>query len=120
MSSYFPDNWVVIFLNGEDPHYRVLGGWSGGYTTGDSWRMNSGIVRCEKTIETHNHNGKEYTSTYYNFYGSSGSVYKCHKDVYCLRMNNVGVWNQLEQKYGDKVQLMPEDTDWETVDWIIK
>ncbi len=119
MSNYSPDNWVVIFLNGDDPHYRILAGWSGGYTTGDSWRMNSGIVRCEETVETYSHNGKEYTPEYYIFYGSSGSCYKCHKDTYGLRMNNAGVWNQLEQKYGDKVQLMSEDTDWLAMDWII-
>lgn len=45
--TYTPDNWVVIKFGGSDPHYRVLAGWSGGYTTGDSWRMNSGIVQHE-------------------------------------------------------------------------
>jgi len=44
---YNPDNWVVIKMNGDDPHYRVLAGWSGGYLDGDSWRMNSGITRVE-------------------------------------------------------------------------
>ena len=31
--NYTPDNWVVIKIKGDDPHYRVLAGWSGGYTT---------------------------------------------------------------------------------------
>jgi hypothetical protein len=120
MSVYAPDNWVVIFLNGDDPHYRVLSGWSGGYATGDSWRMNSGIIKCKKSSETFDINGKIRTAEFYNFYGSSGSVYKCHKDTYGLRMNNAGIWNQLEQKYGDKVQLMDENTNWLQMDWIIK
>ena len=47
MSNYTPDNWVVIKMDGDEPHYRVLAGWSGGYLDGNSWKMNSGIVRVE-------------------------------------------------------------------------
>lgn len=47
MSNYRPDNWVVIKVKSDDPHYRVLAGWSDGYLDGDSWRMNSGIVSCQ-------------------------------------------------------------------------
>jgi hypothetical protein len=103
-----PDNWVVIFFNGDDPHYRILAGWSGGYLDGDSWRMNSGITKVEDAGD------------YYHFYGSSGSVYACHKNAYCLRGNNVYVWNALQEKHGEKVQMMDENTDWLTMDWIIK
>jgi hypothetical protein len=102
-----PDNWVVIFFNGDDPHYRVLMGWSGGYTTGDSWQMNSGITRVEETERS------------YDFYGSSGSCYSCGKNSYGLRMNNAGTWNQLQDKYGDKVKMLAEDVNWTELDWII-
>ena len=47
MSNYKPDNWVVIKMDGDNPHYRVLAGWSGGYLHGDSWKINSGITRVE-------------------------------------------------------------------------
>jgi len=30
MSDYTCDNWVVIKMKGDDPHYRVLVGTSGG------------------------------------------------------------------------------------------
>ena len=30
MTEYNPYNWVIIKMKGDDPHYRVLGGWSGG------------------------------------------------------------------------------------------
>jgi hypothetical protein len=108
MRNYFPDNWVVIKLNGDDPHHRVLAGWSGGYTTGDSWRMNSGIVRV--TEDEH----------CFNFYGSTGSCYQCRKTAYCLRKSNAHIWLQLQEQHGDKVEIMPEDTDWINMDWIIK
>ena len=108
MSNYTPDNWVVIKMDGDEPHYRVLAGWSGGYTTGDHWRVNSGITKVTED------------NMYYYFSGSSGSTYWCGKKSYMLRMNNVRIWNQLQRLHGDKVKMMPEDTDWMTMDWIIK
>ncbi len=27
-------------------------------------------------------------------------------------MNNAGVYNQLKERFGDAVELMPKDTDW--------
>ena len=108
MTEYTCDNWVVIKMKGDDPHYRLLVGTSGGYLDGDSWRMNSGITRVEDDGD------------YYNFYGSSGSCYSCGKESYMLRMNNAGVWARLQELHGDKVEMMPEDTDWMNLDWIIK
>ena len=108
MSHYTPDNWVVIKMDGDEPHYRVLAGWSGGYLNGDSWRMNSGITRVEDDGD------------YYNFYGSSGSCYSCHNESYMLRMNNAHIWTRLQELHGDKVEMIPEDTDWMNLDWIIK
>ena len=104
-----PVNWVVIKMKGDDPHYRVLCGWSGGYLDGDSWRMNSGITRVDD-VDDH----------WLHFHGSSGSVYRCNKGSYMLRMNNAHVWARLQELHGDKVEMMPEDTDWLNMDWIIK
>jgi hypothetical protein len=106
-NGYRCDNWVVIFINGDDPHYRVLTGTSGGYTTGSSWRMNSGIVKVEED---------EY---FYYFLGASGSCYICHKEAYGLRMNNAHIWSQLQVQHEEKVKLMDDDTDWLNHDWII-
>ena len=75
MNEYTCDNWVVIKMKGDDPHYRLLTGTSGGYLYGDSWRMNSGIIKVEEE------------ETFYYFYGSSGSSYCCYKESYTLRMN---------------------------------
>lgn len=98
---YKPDNWVVLKIsNEEEVLYKVLAGWSGGYTTGDSWRLNSGITSVEKQAYL------------YGFYGSSGSVYWCHQGSYGLRMNNVDIYKKLVKAFPDKVELMPEDTDW--------
>lgn len=107
MSYYTPDAWVVIFLNGNDPHYRVLVGWNGGYTQGTSWKLNSGIT---EVIEEED---------YFLFIGSSGSTYACHKEMYGLRISTSYVWNSLKEKYGDKVSILSEDTNWSEIDWII-
>lgn len=105
MNVYVPDNWIVFRTDIPTPHYRVLAGWSGGYAEGSSWRMNSGVAKVEKE------------SDYYLFHGSSGSVYQCHKNSYGLRMSNVHIWMQLEDKYKDKVSMLDSGTDWLNYDW---
>lgn len=104
-NEYTPDNWVVLSINRPFPHYRVLAGWSGSYATADSWRMNSGIT----SVAEDDH--------YYLFHGTSGSVYRCHKDAYGIRRNNSYVLAQLQERYGDKVSMLDEETNWLTFDW---
>ena len=106
-SEYTPDNWVVFKVK-DDPHYRILAGWSDGYFSGDSWRISSGITRVEKETDS------------WKFYGSSGSYYEGRMNNYMLRMNTAHVWAELQELHGDKVEMMPEDTDWLTVDWGIE
>ena len=104
---YTPDNWTVVKY---PTHYRLLVGWSGGYATGSSWRMNSGITSVAAPSENDPH---------WLFKGASGSLYNCHKDLYGLRFNNAYVWTQLQGMHGDKVSLMDENTNWLEVDWLI-
>jgi len=37
-----------------------------------------------------------------------------------LKINNAHIWAKLQELHGNKVELMPEDTDWMTIDWIIE
>ena len=107
---YSPDFWCIVKIDGPDPHYRVFGSWSGSYTSGSSWRMNSGIVRVELEGDL------------YLFYGSSGSIYSCHKEMYGCHYSSQGTLNQyLDHKFnGDgSITLMPENTNWLEMDWII-
>lgn len=109
--NYTPDSWVVLKINNpKDPHYRVLGGWSGGYLDGDSWRLNSGITR------------HEFDGDYWYFYGSSGSCYKCYVDSYRMSSIMVGIYKQLVDKCGEDVIQLVEDQEWNKKgwDWIIK
>ncbi len=68
---YTPDQWDVIKIETKTnkPLYKVFGSWKGGFTRGDSWQLNSGIVKVEET------------DTYYDFHGFSGSVYRCYKNA---------------------------------------
>ena len=111
MSEYSPDSWVVLKVKagkGTFPFYKVLAGWSGGYLDGDSWRINSGITLVfDREDEIH-------------FHGESGSLYRCHKETYGLRMSTAGIFKQM-QLIGTgvdgsaKVEMMPEDTDWTNI-----
>jgi hypothetical protein len=66
---YKPDRWVVIKITTEkDVLYKVFATWLSGYLDGDNWRMNSGITKVEEDGD------------YWLFYGTSDSIYRCHKD----------------------------------------
>lgn len=97
---YQPDNWVVVKIvtKSNKTVYKVLAGWSGGYLDGDSWQLNSGIIKVEDGDGC------------YHFHGNSGSIYSCGKESYGLRANNAYVWEHLRKS--KIVELMPEDTDW--------
>jgi len=104
---YNPDNWVVLKITVDGTTlYKVLAGWSGGYLNGDAWRINSGINLVF-----------EPEDDLLDFYGHSGSCYHCHRDNYRLTMATAGVYNQLIETYGDRVELMPEDTNWMEIEW---
>lgn len=65
-----PECWKVIeFTKDGETIRKVFGGWRGGYLHGDSWRLNSGIVKTEDIGDA------------YIFHGSSGSQYKCYKNL---------------------------------------
>lgn len=105
MTEYNPDSFVVLKMTNKDQtFYKVLGGWSGGYLNGTSWRLNSGIERVE------------LEGNVYKFYGASGSTYLCHKENYGLRASTANVWDTMKEKYPDQVELL-EDRDWLQMQW---
>lgn len=106
MTTYSPDKWMLIQITGTDPHYRVFGAWSGGYTTGDSWRLNSGVESVDEDDE------------YYYFKGHSGSVYKCHKDAYGSNSYGFGVINGLIERSGGHMHLIAEPEPINRYKWI--
>jgi len=107
--TYHPDSWVVLkFITPKRTYYKVLGSWSGGFTTGDSWRMNSGIT------------GVELTKNSYDFHGYSGSVYSCGKNSYGTNMYTQGVldgWIEEGKLRGMTIEVMPENTKWNSLDY---
>jgi hypothetical protein len=118
---YRPNNWVVIkftqqvksgntgYGRKEKVFYKVLGGWSGGYLDGDSWRLNSGIVDVEETTDS------------FIFIGGSGSRYICDKTQECLRMNTAGAWKAIQEEAegseGFTVELVEPDNERTRKDW---
>ena len=70
-NQYTPAEWCLVRIN--DDLVKVFGSWRGGYISGDSWRINSGIEKVEEDGD------------YWLFIGYSGSVYTCHKDAYRIK-----------------------------------
>lgn len=104
MSEYKPDTWVMVKFETENQTvYKILAGWGGSYTYGQSWKLNSGCTKIE------------VDGDYYLFSGYSGSVYRCHKGSYGLSGYTSGIYMSFEEDLKDstnvKMSIMPETTN---------
>ena len=104
MSEYNPDKWVMLeFNHNGELIYKILATFYGGYTTGDSWKLNSGITKIEEDGQT------------YLFTGSTGSVYRCHKNSYGVGGYTSGVYasfhKQVAETAGVELNLMAPETN---------
>ena len=104
MSDNTPDRWTIIRIHTPDQViYKVFACWSGGYTGSDSWQLNSGIVRAT------------FADPYWEFDGSSGSVYRCHRDSYGTNGYGGHVLSNLinnADKQGTQIDVLGSETDW--------
>lgn len=108
---YQPDKFVVLKLTFDSGQVRYLlfGTWMGGYLSGDSWRLNSGIKEVDAR------------GPFLLFRGFSGSTYKVHKDMYGLSSYTDSIlhsWERDHEKgFGPKIEVLPYDTDWVNFEW---
>lgn len=104
MSDYTPDRWMVLGIHTpEEIIYKVFATWSGGYAGGDSWKLNSGITRAT------------FADPYWEFDGSSGSVYRCHQDSYGTNGYGQIVLNNLLSQaiqQGIEIDVLDRETAW--------
>lgn len=127
MRVYKPDNWVVLKINdggstfgNGGTFYKVLAGWSGGYTSGDSWRINSGITEMREDEDYYyfySASGRVIEEDENVSYPTSGSCYQCHKETQFLRPNIAHIFDQLNEHFCDTIELMPPSTDYSKVEW---
>lgn len=104
MREYIPDRWVMVkFVHNGKDIYKILATFYGGYTTGDSWKLNSGVTKIEEDGQC------------YLFHGSSGSVYRCHKQAYGMGGYTAGVFASFQRDVDEAedvtMELMPEETN---------
>jgi hypothetical protein len=109
MSDYTPDRWVIVKITTPKEHlYKVFASWYGGYGGSDSWKMNSGITRAT-LVKDH-----------WEFDGSSGSVYSCHKDYYGTNGYGGSVLSNMigqAQGQGIEIEVLDRDTDWAQLEY---
>jgi hypothetical protein len=94
-----PDKWMLIRITGTNPHWRIFATWGGGYTYGDSWRLNSGV------------GGVENKDEWFDFHGYSGSLYRCYKMSYGTTMYGMNVLKDLIEKSDGKAEAIWEEPE---------
>lgn len=72
MKLYSHDRWIVIEVkeNKNESIRKVFAGWLGGYFGSDEWKLSSGIIKVNEDDKL------------FEFINVSGSVYRCHKNMY--------------------------------------
>jgi hypothetical protein len=104
MSDYTPDRWMVLRIHTpKEILYKVFATWSGGYAGGDEWKLNSGITRAT------------FRDPYWEFDGSSGSVYRCHTGGYGTNGYGQVVLNNLlsqAKQQGIQIEVLDRETAW--------
>ena len=104
MREYNPDRWVMLKFNYKgEVIYKILATFYGGFAKGDSWKLNSGCTKIEEDGQC------------YLFSGSSGSVYRCHKNAYGMGGYTSGIYasfrKEVDEAEGVEMDLLPEDTN---------
>lgn len=95
--TYYPDKWMLVKVtDGNDVFYKVFASFFGGFTSGHSWKLNSGITKVEVTED------------HFHFHGSSGSIYTCHKNCYGAHSYGQAVLNGWEREHPDNIQSVTE------------
>lgn len=90
-----PDKWLIVRIpNGGA---KVLGSWSGGYLSRDSWRLSSGLKKVEEDGD------------YYLMHNHSGSIYRCHKEMEGTNMIARGVLNQMKAMSDEVKEITIEE-----------
>lgn len=96
-----PDRWLLIWIDdgAGPPFVKVFATWAGGYTTGDSWRLNSGIDNVVSLDEDG-----------WIVRGESGTHYRLHDRSYGIagRSNHYVLQNLLE-KFPNQISILTED-----------
>jgi hypothetical protein len=110
MSEYTPDRWCVIRIPAaKETVYKVFASWSGSYTGGDSWKLNSGITQAVLVEGA------------WEFEGSSGSVYRCRVGGYGTNSYGHGVLQDMitrtHEGTGIDIEIMDENTNWASLDY---
>jgi len=109
MNDYTPDRWTVIRIQAPaEVIYKVFAAWSGGYGGSDSWKLNSGITRGT------------FMDPYWEFDGSSGSVYRCHKNAYGTNGYGGAVLSNLIDKaldQGIQIDVLSGETNWGQIEY---
>ena len=109
MSDNTPDRWTIIRIHAPGQTiYKVFASWSGGFAGSDSWKINSGITRATLVEDR------------WEFDGSSGSVYSCHKDAYGTNGYGGAVLSNLlsnAQAQGIQIEVLEGETDWAALNY---
>ena len=99
MNTYTPDTWCILLF--DSPAYgkihKVFGGWYGGFSHGDSWKLSSGM---KDLVDE---------GGFYSSLQESGSAYYLYKElekISAYQMSILQDWQKQMQEQGGSVVVV--------------
>ena len=110
---YEPDSWVVLKVNDENPHYRLLCGWRGNYQKDgrpihEEWKLSGGIVSVEDKGDS------------YFFTISNENTYNCNKTEYFVQKGNMHVLRTILDNENKDVEFIKHIENFEEWKWLLE
>ena len=92
-----PNSWIILEINqkGEEPIYKILCSWYGGYGGGDEWKLNSGIKEVKREKD------------FVDFIGFSGSIYRCYRNSERFSGIMASVYDSFRNSIGQDASIEP-------------
>lgn len=103
MNVHRPNKWVILDMSFHgDQMYRILGGWSGGYLDGDSWRLGSPVVDFRVEAD-------DRDDEFIIFTGESGSEYVCYRTGEGFNMITSTMYSSFQELEGLTLEVISFD-----------
>ncbi len=112
MNEYVPDVWARIRITNADgkQHDRILAGWTGSFTSGASWKINSGITKVTRS------------GNFWIVEGFTGSIYRCYVESEGLNLytSSVLAYQQENMKaVGATIEVVKMEDEYNKVEQLV-
>lgn len=101
--TFTPEEWVVVKVTNNDPHYRLLCGWKDG-----KFKVSDKITEYSCSIDKNMN----------MFIVSDGDEFHCEQKFYGCGDSIYHVWRAMQEQHPGECELLTDAAKWYEIEWI--